>query len=63
MTTAAHNLLNAFDALAPAEKQSVAVEILRRAASVEELTDEGFDELAAVIFQGYDAEEANGAKS
>jgi hypothetical protein len=63
MTTAAHNLLNAFDALAPAEKQSVAMEILRRAVSVDELKDEAFDEIAAEIFQGYDAEEADGAQS
>lgn len=63
MTTAAHNLLNAFDALPPAEKQSVAVEILRRAVSVDELKDEAFDEVAAEIFQVYDAEESTGAKS
>lgn len=63
MTAAAHNLLNAFDALAPAEKQSVAVEILRRAVSIDELKDDAFDELAAGIFQAYDAEESNGAES
>jgi hypothetical protein len=63
MTTAAHNLLNAFEALAPAEKQSVAVEILRRAVSVDEFKDEAFDEIAGELFQAYDAEESKGAES
>jgi hypothetical protein len=63
MTQAGYNLLNAFDALEPKEQQSVALEILRRTASADELSVEAFDELAAAVFQGYDAEEASGAGS
>ena len=63
MSTDAHNLLNAFDALDPAEQQRVAVEILRRSAATDELTSETFDELAAEVFQNYDAEESSGAES
>ena len=63
MTTAAHNLLNAFDSLNPTEQQQVAVEILRRTATVDEIANETFDELAAGVFQTYDAEESGGAES
>jgi hypothetical protein len=63
MTTTAHNLLNAFDALDPAEQHRVAAEILRRSAAVGELADEAFDELAAEVFRGYDAEESSVGKS
>jgi hypothetical protein len=59
MTTAVNDLLNAFDALEPAEQQRVAVEILRRSAATDELTTETFDELAAELFLGYDAEESS----
>jgi hypothetical protein len=62
MTLAARNLLTAFEALDPAEQQQVAVEILRRSAAMDELTDQTFDELAADVFQSYDAEESNGAQ-
>lgn len=61
MTTAAHSLLTAFDALDPVEQQRVAVEILRRSAATNDLTNDAFDELTAEVFQSYDAEEANGA--
>lgn len=61
MPPTAHDLLSAFDALAPAEKQHVAAEILRRSAGVGDVGDESFDELAAELFRGYDAEEAAGA--
>lgn len=63
MSTDAHNLLNAFDSLEPAEQQYVAVEILRRSVAVDELTDDIFDGLAAEVFQRYDAEESSGAES
>ena len=61
MTIDAHNLLNAFDSLAPDEQQIVAAEILRRSVGTAELTDETFDGLAAELFQDYDTEEAEGA--
>ena len=58
MTASARELLTAFDALDPTEKQQVAVEILRRSAGVDNLTDETFDELRAELFRDYEAEEA-----
>ncbi len=58
MTTIARNVLAAFDALSPAEQQQVAAEILRRSAGAGELPEAAFDELAADLFRGYDAEEA-----
>jgi hypothetical protein len=61
MTQTARDLLAAFEALDPPDKREVAVEILRRSAGVEELPDEGFDELAADIFRNYDVEEKAGA--
>ena len=59
MTATGRNLLAAFDALDPDEKQQVAVEILRRSAGVTDLPDETFNELGAELFRGYDAEEAS----
>lgn len=61
MTAIAHEVLAAYDALKPAEKQAVAVEILRRSAGVGELPEEAFTEVAAEVFQSYDAEEAASA--
>jgi hypothetical protein len=58
MSTSARNLLAAFDALPPAEQQQVVVEILRRTAPADDLPESAFDELAAELFRGYDAEEA-----
>jgi len=58
MTTSALNLLAAFDALPLEEKQQVVAEILRRTAPAGEMSESAFDELAAEIFRGYDAEEA-----
>jgi hypothetical protein len=63
MTATARELLRAFEALDATEEQQVAVEILRRAAAVAEVSDEGFDALAAEIFRGYDAEEREGARA
>lgn len=60
MTTTARSLLATFDTLEPAEKQQVAAEILRRSAGVNGVPDKTFDELAAELFRGYDAEEARG---
>jgi hypothetical protein len=62
MTTSSHNLLSAFDTLPPAEQHEVALEILRRSASFDELTGEAFDELAAEVFRSYDDEESSRAK-
>jgi hypothetical protein len=39
------------------------VEILRRSTDTGELGDDTFEELAAEVFRGYDAEESGGAKS
>ena len=63
MTTSAHNVLNAFEALEPAEQQCVVVEILRRSVTMDELTEQTFNTLAAEVFQSYDAEESSGAES
>lgn len=63
MSTDAHNLLNAFDSLEPAEQRVVAAEILRRSCGTDELSDETFDELAAEIFHGYDTEESSRGES
>ena len=61
MSATARDLLAAFDALDPAEKQQVIAEILRRSAGVDGLPDETFDELAAEVFRSYEAEEVGGA--
>jgi hypothetical protein len=58
MTTAARDVLKAFEALAPAEQQQVAAEILRRTAPEGDLPEAALDELAAELFRGYEAEEA-----
>jgi hypothetical protein len=63
MTVAAHQVIAAFNALAPEDQQQVAVEILRRSAATGELPDDAFVELAADIFRTYDAEESGGANS
>jgi hypothetical protein len=57
MTLAVNQFLAAFNALDPKDHQQVAVEILRRSASTDDLGDEAFSELAANVFRGYDAEE------
>lgn len=61
MTATAHDKLVALDALQPADKQQVAVEILRRSAGEADLSDATLDDLAAELFQSYDAEEAASA--
>jgi hypothetical protein len=51
-------LLAAFDSLEPADKQQVAIEILRRSGGLDEISDQAFDEAALELLQGYDAEES-----
>jgi hypothetical protein len=58
MSTTARELLSAFEALSPADQHQVTAEILRRSAGADDLPDTAFDELAAELFRGYDAEEA-----
>ena len=58
MSTAAQDLLKAFDALPATAQHEVAVAILRRTASVDDIPDAAFDELAAELFRSYDADEA-----
>jgi hypothetical protein len=62
MTQAALNLLAAFEALPAQEQHQVAAEIIRRTADAE-LPEAAFDELAAELFRGYEAEEAARADS
>ena len=58
VTTAAQDLLKVFDALPAADQHEVAVAILRRASSAEDIPDAALHELADELFRGYDAEEA-----
>jgi hypothetical protein len=60
MTTAAQHLLQAFEALDPAERREVAAEILRRAAGSGDMASGAYEEAAAEVFRGYDAEESAG---
>ncbi|HZY89708.1 MAG TPA: hypothetical protein VFE78_33110 [Gemmataceae bacterium] len=57
MTDAARQLLKAFESLPPADQQQVAVEILRRSAASDELSETARHELADDLFRAYDAEE------
>jgi len=63
MSQTAHDLLRTFDSLPATEQHAVAVEILRRYSASGDLPDAAFDELAAELFHGYDAEEAGRAAS
>ena len=63
MTATAQKLLAEFDALPPADRQQVAVEILRRTSEPGDLPEAALDELAAELFRAYDAEEAARAQS
>lgn len=58
----AHTLLNVFDALEPVEQHCIAAEIMRRSVAVDDLSNAMFDELAAGVFNSYDAEESSGAE-
>ena len=57
MTETVRDFLRAFDALPPAEQKQVAAEILRRCTPDEGMPEAALDELAAELFQSYDAEE------
>ena len=57
MTTAARDILKVFDTLPAADQHELAVAILRRASSSEDIADAALDELADELFRGYDAEE------
>jgi hypothetical protein len=61
VTATARDVLAAFDSLPPMDKKQVALEILRRSAGSDELSDATLGELAADVFSGYDAEETTGA--
>ncbi len=61
MSVSVPEVLAAFDALSPPEQHQVAMEILRRAMTAADLPEAGFDELAAELFRGYDAEDAGDA--
>jgi len=63
VTTAARELVVAFDSLPPNEQREVAIEILRRAVPDEDLSEAAFHELAGEVFRMYDAEEAARAAS
>jgi hypothetical protein len=61
MTAFAKNLLDAFETLPADEKHQVAIEILRRAGTAGELSEQTLADLAADVFVGYDPEENAGA--
>jgi hypothetical protein len=63
MSTAVQQFLDSFDALSPADRHQVAVEILRRFHSADSgpLPDEALVELADELFCALDAEEAHHA--
>jgi hypothetical protein len=63
MSTAAQELLKAFDALPAAEQQEVAMAILRRPEPTDDLPEAALHELADELFRSYDAEEAKSAPS
>ena len=58
MTPAAGKVLNAFDALSPAEQHGVAVEILRRSLANDDLPEAALVELADEMFRICDTEDA-----
>lgn len=62
MTAIAREVLAAFDALPSEEQLQVAVEIIRRSSSSDELSVAALDELAGELFRAYDAEEAQRAE-
>lgn len=58
MTEAAREVLKAFDALPPLDRQEVAEEILRRSRVPDDIPEAAFQQLADELFCAYDAEEA-----
>ena len=57
MSDSARELLQAFDALPPADQQQVAAEILLRSSGTGDLPEAALHELATELFRMYDAEE------
>jgi hypothetical protein len=60
MSRTAEELLLTFESLSPTEQQQVVAEILRRLAVHD--PESALNELAAELFRGYDAEEADHGK-
>jgi hypothetical protein len=58
MSTAAQDLLNAFDSLPAPAQHEVAVAILRRTAPADDISEAARDELAVELFRSYDAQES-----
>jgi ABC-type uncharacterized transport system YnjBCD permease subunit len=58
MSTAAQELLKAFDSLPAAAQHEVAVAIIRRTASADDIPEAALHELADELFRSYDAEES-----
>ena len=63
MTTAASQFLTAFDALPLAQQHEVAIEILRRTATNEDIPEAALEQVAGELFDTYDAEEAANGES
>ena len=63
MTSDIQNILHTFDALPDADKRSLASEILRRSASLDQqpLTDKQLTEAADELFQELDRQEGDDA--
>jgi hypothetical protein len=62
MSPAARDLLKAFDGLPAAAQHEVAVAILRRTATTDDIPEAALHELADELLCGYDAEEASGCE-
>ncbi len=58
MTTAVQILLDSFEALSEVERHEAAVELLRRLAPTDDLSDEALVEAADELFRELDAREA-----
>ncbi len=63
MTTAVQALFESFDALSEGERHVVAVELLRRVGSTDELPDEALVAAADEVFRELDAREAADARA
>ena len=61
MSTAAKELLTAFDALPDPDRSAVVQELLRRPIGVGEWPDDGLESAAEELFLSYDEEEAANA--
>ena len=63
MTKAAERIIAEFEALSPQEQHEVAVEVLRRSAGDDELTNATLDQLADELFLAYETEESGRAST